>query len=644
MSTTYRALPIIKVDGEEVKPSISENCLKVVVEESLYHASMFTLWLRNDYKPGMPTSEPWQEQLQELQIGKEVAVGFTPSSTQSAESTSASKELIQGEITSLDIQFTEETQAPIQIRGYDRSHRLHRGRHNRSFQNMTDTDIVRKIAAEASIPLGELEESGEPNDYIFQENQTNIDFLTMRANRIGFHLFIQDGKLNFCRPTVRSVKKLTWLKDLRCFRVRKNSMEQVDEVEVRGWNYKTKSTIVANAGTPEINTQLMSQDKGEVSKIALGNQSSKAFKGIGYSPKKIVVDQTVFKPKEADVMAQTICDELGEKFVVADAVAEGNPEIRPGIQIELEELGPYSGKYYVTDTRHTYCERVYTTEFSVRSFRNGDLLAALTPTQQIAPGQTLLVGIVTDNEDPESLGRVKVKFPTLTEDHTSNWARVVSIGAANSRGFDCLPEIEDEVLVAFEHGDIHRPFILGGIWNGKDSPPNSAEDNVQDGKVRLRTFQTRTGHKLQFVEEDGSEKAGVYIETANDNKVCINDSQKVIEIQTAGQNSVTLDDSGKSISVVTNAGQNISLSDPSSICIASKGTISMNAPSGITSSSAGGVMNNATSLTTHASSTINWTAGVSASIKAPTVSINAPLILLNGVVKINGLTPVLLPV
>ena len=234
---------------------------------------------------------------------------------------------------------------------------------------------------------------------------------------------------------------------------------------------------------------------------------------------------------------------------MGDAMAEGNPEIRPGRMVEFKELGPYTGEYYVTETRHTYINRVYDTEFSVRGLRGGDLAGRLTPTSPLKPGQTLLVGIVTDNEDPDELGRVKVKFPTLTEDHNSNWARVVSMGAGNSRGFDCLPEINDEVLVAFEHGDIHRPYILGGVWNGEDAPPNSVSKNVQDGKVRLRTIQTRTGHKIQFVEEDQAKKAGVYIETKGGHKLSLNDSGQMIELTTSGGHQLCLNDQGKSITM-----------------------------------------------------------------------------------------------
>ena len=124
------------------------------------------------------------------------------------------------------------------------------------------------------------------------------------------------------------------------------------------------------------------------------------------------------------------------------------------------------GKYYITETHHTFSEHVYKTAFSVRGLRGGDLLSLLSPPTQLHPGQTLLISKVTNIEDPVGLGRGRVQFPTLTEDHESQWARVVAIGAGKGRGFDCLPE---EVLVGFEHGDIHRPFIIGGLWNGSDS-------------------------------------------------------------------------------------------------------------------------------------------------------------------------------
>lgn len=529
MAATYRSLPKINIDGSEADAEILDNILQVVVEESLHRPSMFTITVRNDYQSGIPDEKPWQSE-KKLEIGQSITIGFDPKKTETKEKKDSKKEeLIQGEITGVEAQFTETTQAPILFRGYDRSHRLHRGRFNRSFQNMTDSDVVKKIAEEVDIKTGTIDESGEPHDYIFQNNQTNMSFLRSRAARLGFELFVRDDKLNFRKPDASETLKLKWLDNLQSFRVRMTSTEQVQEVEVRGWDYSLKQPIVASAKSEKVLTET------QTSKEKKGSDASTAFEKMQEPPKMIVVDQPVFKPKEADAMAQAICDELGGQFLVADAKAEGNPQIRPGMFVELEELGPYSGKYYVTETRHTYSERLYTTEFCIRGLRSGDLLGTLAPPTQLNPGQTLMVGIVTDNEDPENMGRVKVKLPTLTEDHASNWARVVSMGAANSRGFDCLPEINDEVLIAFEHGDIHRPYVLGGVWNGEDVPPNAVTDNVQGGKVRLRTIQTRIGHKIQFIDEDkGNSKTGTLITTKGGHKAYLNDSSNLVTIQSTG--------------------------------------------------------------------------------------------------------------
>jgi uncharacterized protein involved in type VI secretion and phage assembly len=141
----------------------------------------------------------------------------------------------------------------------------------------------------------------------------------------------------------------------------------------------------------------------------------------------------------------------------------------------------------------------------------------------------------------------------------------VGTGAGSNRGFDCLPEINDEVLVAFEHGDIHRPYVIGGVWNGTDAPPERVDNSVVGGKVRLRTFKTRTGHKLQFVDEDkGASKKGVYIDTVYGHQVRLNDTEKFAEIKTRDGHYVRLDDQSKKIEIKTSLGglATITMSSP----------------------------------------------------------------------------------
>ena len=549
----YRAKIELDIDGEPAKPEVLEDILYVTIEESLYLPATVVIALQNDYYPGRDSDTVWKHQ-DLLEIGKSIKVGSIGDSESS--NSGGKSPLFEGEITAIETHFNERSQAPIILRGYDISHRLHRGRWNRSFQNITDSDLIKKIAMEVGIPTGEIEDAGFTYDYLFQHDRTNMEFLRERASQLGFELFVRDSKLNFRKPKKDGSLSLKWLTDLHNFRVRVNSAEQVKEVQVRAWDYQEKTAIVSQAKQAKTITK---------NQYGNGSDRSNQFQKKPTNPTEIIFDRPVSSPKEAEAIAQASCNEIGNRWIAADAKGEGNPEIRPGRVIQLENMGKYDGEYYVTDTRHSYYERVYTTEFSVRSAQGSFLVGP--PTPRLRPGQTLVIGIVTDNQDPDGLGRVKVKFPTLTEDHTSDWARVTSIGAGKNRGFHCLPEIDDEVLVGFEHGDIHRPFVLGGLWNGKDAPPAKVEDSVQDGKVRLRTLQTRTGHKLEFVEEDkGNSQSGISIVTAGGHQLQINDTDKSIELTTPGGHKLRLDDNGS-----------IELSSTGSLQIQANGNINMQA-------------------------------------------------------------------
>ena len=145
-------------------------------------------------------------------------------------------------------------------------------------------------------------------------------------------------------------------------------------------------------------------------------------------------------------------------------------------------------------------------------------------------------------------------------------------------------EVGDEVLVAFEHGDIHRPYIVGNVWNGTDKPPTEVADSVVNGKVRLRTFQSRIGHYLQFVEEDkGSSKTGLSLKTKGGHLLYCNDSDEKIELKSKGGNLVELDDSAKKITVKTSDGQSCIIDGQGNkILVESKGTIEVKASQTIT--------------------------------------------------------------
>lgn len=138
----------------------------------------------------------------------------------------------------------------------------------------------------------------------------------------------------------------------------------------------------------------------------------------------------------------------------------------------------------------------------------------------------VVVGIVTNNKDPEGLGRVKVKIPRISGEDESNWARVVSFMAGKERGAFFLPEVDDEVLVAFEYGNINIPYIMGSLWNGKDKPPVTNDD----GKNNIRIIKSRSGHIIRLDDTEGKEKIEI-VDKSENNKIIIDTKDKKISIK-----------------------------------------------------------------------------------------------------------------
>jgi uncharacterized protein involved in type VI secretion and phage assembly len=170
----------------------------------------------------------------------------------------------------------------------------------------------------------------------------------------------------------------------------------------------------------------------------------------------------------------------------------------------------------------------------------------------------VVTAVVTNTDDPNDWGRVKVKYPWMTEDAESDWARVVSVGAGPEAGFCATPEVNDEVAVAFEHGDFNRPFILGGLWNGKHKLPPEVTAAATGEKPLVRTWHSRNGHRMAMYD-DADKK--VEIVTIDGHSVTLDDTNKKVEILTSGGHTVTMDDQGKKLEIKTSGGHKVTLDD-----------------------------------------------------------------------------------
>jgi len=141
----------------------------------------------------------------------------------------------------------------------------------------------------------------------------------------------------------------------------------------------------------------------------------------------------------------------------------------------------------------------------------------------------VVVGVVTNNRDPDGMHRVKVRFPWLNQDDESNWARVATMMAGNGRGAYFLPEVDDEVLVAFEHGSVEQPFVIGALWNGKDA----AHESNADGHNDNRSIKSRSGHVIRLCDRSGGESIEIVDKTGN-NRMVIHASDNSIAIEAQG--------------------------------------------------------------------------------------------------------------
>jgi uncharacterized protein involved in type VI secretion and phage assembly len=157
-------------------------------------------------------------------------------------------------------------------------------------------------------------------------------------------------------------------------------------------------------------------------------------------------------------------------------------------------------------------------------------------------------GMVTNNQDPEGLGRVKVKFPWLSDDNESDWIRIATPMAGGGRGSFFLPEVDDEVLLAFEHGDINRPFVIGALWNGVDHPP----ETNRDGRNNIRKIRSRSGHEIIFNDDRGAGQEKIEIHTNSGHTIVLDDSagqEKIDIVDKTGGNKMTIDSVQNAISI-----------------------------------------------------------------------------------------------
>jgi phage protein D len=529
----------LKIAGSDVPRWLGDAIVECVVENSLHLPDACSIRLHVD-----PIDDHQLKVLDNdlIREGKEVEI--------SGGYGNDLKPLFHGEITSIEVDLSAFGLSSLTVRCMNLGHRLHRGRKRQTFLQVTDADIVKKVGQSAGLTV--VAES-TPNIYewVLQNNETDWEFLSKLAQRAGARLYVkgkEELRFEHVKDSAGETLKLTWGRELRSFRPRTAASPQVNKVIVRGWDMRGKQAVVGTSKEPRGNPKTKESKLGpDVGTSAYGSATM------------VVVDRPVATMGEAEALAQSLFDEISGEFLEADGLCTGLPDLLAGKTVEIDNIGSrFGGKYFVTSTTHTYTPAEgYATQFAVDGKRATTLLSTLRVfdgSDRAPLGSQIVVGIVTNNEDPDNLGRVKVRYPWLDEKEESHWARIASPMAGPNRGLYILPEIDDEVLVAFEHGDIHRPFVLGALWNGVDTPVEGNSAAVKGAKVNRRTLKTRIGHTVLLDDTDG--KGEMRLTTANGHFLTLDDKNKQVTARSRTGHTVTLDDDKNLVLVVDKSGNN----------------------------------------------------------------------------------------
>lgn len=318
--------------------TVLADLLMVTVEQDLNVPDMFALRLHNwDVENSKVI---WSEDSR-FAVGNEVSIGLGY--------TSRTEVLLVGEITGLEISFEEGSLPTLLVRGYDRSHRLMRGRKTRTFVKVKDSAIASEIARAAGLEP-QVEDSGVVLDYVLQHNQTDLEFLQGRAAQIGYEMRVDDKTLFFSTHQTQTSSTL----DLRLgneiieFSASLTTMQQVGEVVMRGWDPKAKAAIISRVPSSggETGPQVANQAFGK-SSVA-------------------IVDRPVFTKAEADQVAKGQYSDMALTFVRCTARCFGDPALRTGTLVTVAGLGDtFSGNYYIVSTQHRISQRTgYQTTFT----------------------------------------------------------------------------------------------------------------------------------------------------------------------------------------------------------------------------------------------------------------------------------------
>lgn len=489
MSTAIDTLaPAIKVNGAELTATQLRALNLVRIERALCMVGRVTLRLRDESYT--------------FSAGKTFALGADLTLSLPGKST-----FFTGVVTGVRLEQAGQQPPELVVTADDLGCKLLAGQAPQSYSEQSYEDVLRQLASKSGLTAdvsGAALSTAAP--YLLQTGSPAA-YLDAVARRTGTVWWVDAKKLVVRDAgTSSGTVPLSMTKDMLNFSVRASALRPT-EINVSGWDPKGQTTITGEATTSSAATRPTADFVSDY---------------LGSEPQKVVASRpnvaSLFPTTqdEAKALAGAALADAEAAAVVARGTCWVNSDIVPGSTVKITEAGPTSGDYYVSEVEHTYDRRGFTTRFVAGPMRPLGLVDTLggPPPDPGIEGLGLVVGVVSDNKDPDNSYRVKVKLPSLQGGIVSFWARVISLGAGGDRGMSFLPEVGDEVLVGFEFGDQRRPVVLGSLYSAQNKLPE-ANQIVADGKVNYRRMTSRLGHVVELADGTGPTTQHVLIKLGN---------------------------------------------------------------------------------------------------------------------------------
>jgi uncharacterized protein involved in type VI secretion and phage assembly len=447
----------IKVAGARLDPEDMDHVEKIEVRNFVGLPDMATIRMADP--EGRHVADP------PFFIGDELEIqlGEIAASSPSA--------VFTGEVVTFEPEFTNAS-AMICVRAYDKSHRLHRNRRSATFQDMTLADVVRKIVNEGGLEAGTIDSTPTVHPFLQQSMESDLDFINRLAALENCEFGFSEGRafLQRQRNGGGSVPTLAWRRNVKSFKPRMSAAQQHDKVKVSSYDPVSRAAVVGEATQP-----------GAIPRPA--QEARDRAQAFG-SSELLVSDRVANTAEEARTIAQSTLDKLAGGSFEAEGTMEGDPAVKAGGKLKLEGFGRFDGEHRLTSVTHVYGHGDFRTRFAISGRNPRTLTDVMRPkAERDWSAAGLVVGLVTNIQDPEALGRVRVKFPALGDSIEGIWARVALPGAGPDAGMSFVPQIDDEVVVGFEHGDTRRPVVLGFLHNGQDKPHQNMRGDQDGGSL-----------------------------------------------------------------------------------------------------------------------------------------------------------------